>query len=207
MANFYQATFWTPCAGKWKHIQSANLTTRVTLLQESIHLLEQYYQLTNIKLQAEKKIFSRLWQSATDQEINKGTGLLYTIYQKIITFTGCWSVGSIYGNPVIASTKTSNRFGRICNWIYCSIWSTMPSEKMRLDDHYFNGLVFELYQFGIEKNILDHQGQISDHTFLNTCILRSKSQGILIGPWNLLRTMIKLLSPTSRDGIKKPGFG
>lgn len=183
-----------------EHIQSVDLKHRAALLQEALFYLEQNYQLIKIKLETEGKVLAKLWLPAKVNKPILEKPILLQIYQKIAD---------------LLKTEEMPLFFEIKQLLLGSLEIIRPAQqhdillylinfgisKMRLDDEYYNDLVFDLYQLGVEQGMLISNNRISDHTFLNTCIIGAKA-----GEFKWLDTFVKkyesMLSAASRSDIK-----
>lgn len=201
---FYEASFKLNIL-KMEHIQSVDLKKRAEVLNDALELLNHYHYLTKLGLEAEQKVFSKIWVPTQEESTEHlGRPLIFKIYEKIIELLEANKLDHFFSiKEMLFNNLNQIRPSHQLNILLYLI--NFAISKMRLDDQYYNNEVFKLYKLGFENGILSQNGHISDHTFLNTCVTGAK-----YGDFNWVSTYIKnyndLLSEISRNDLKNLGL-
>lgn len=200
---FYEAAFQLN-ALQLEQIQSRDLKRRAHLLQHTLAFLEQYYQLNKLMLKAEINVFSRFITSPTDANQENRRPVVVKIYEQIL---------------LLLDNRTMDEFFEIKQLLIGNLDKIRPTQQlnmllylinfgisqMRLDDAYYNAIVFELYQLGFDHGILVLDNHLSDHTFINTCITGAKA-GAFDWVLSFVDQYESLLSASSRSEVKNLGL-
>ena len=187
-----------------EHLQSKDLKKRVELLNGGLEHLENFYQLNKTILKTELKMLSRFWSIPDKNTSTETAPILFNIYTKIYALLETKKLEIFYEiKQLLLEHLDQIRVRQQLDILLYLI--SYAIGNMRLDDRFYNTLVFELYQFGFDHGILSQKGHISDLSFLNTCIAGAKA-GSFEWTYDFIQRHESMLSPSTRADIKKLGL-
>ena len=155
------------------NIAPQKIKLRAEHLQDSLFLLEMYYQISKEKIETELISFSGIIDLA-EKDIQPEKNLMLDIYNKVqalylednlVAFEGLKNL--FFGNlPAFRKSMQQEILTLLLNF---------GIKKMKEDDFKFNQVVFDLYKVGIEKEILFEENKMSCTTFLNSVVASAKA--------------------------------
>ena len=191
---------------KLDRLPSKALLDRFQLLLTTSNHLEYYYQLSKAKINAELESFRGILSTQQTTLIEDGgkvdwtDHLLFQLYEKITKLyqTSDLRIFNSVKKKLITQVdqiRPSLQIELLMHLINFTI------RQMKKDDRKFNQLAFELYRFGLEKNILIQNGQLHDTAFLNIAVAGSKSNAF---EWtqNFLEEYDSYVSEEVRKDVK-----
>ncbi len=157
------------------HIESQNIRLRAEQLQDRLHLLEMYYQVSKTKIEMELTSFSRIIKLEERSSTPMAKNLMLDICNKaqalyaeddLVTFE---ELKSLFFENLSSLRKSMQQ-------AILTLLINFVIRKMKEDDLKFNQLAFELYKEGIEKEILFEAQKMTGTGFMNIVVASAKSR-------------------------------
>ena len=155
-------------------LQSTNLKKRMELLDHSIGSLSNFHELSAIKLETEKLAFSSFYSQHPEPYHDIRGNIIYQIYAQTKTLyqTENLELLTAIKDKIIRHQNEIRKPQQLELLLFLINFGV---GKMREDDLLYNDMVFDLYQTGMENQIIAWDGTISDTTFLNIVVTGAKA--------------------------------